>query len=86
MAIGFVLDWSWACIKLFNKDIGSVNAYLIKFYVFLNKKGKKCNFVIIQLCFCHYINIIRKDIEHHATSDDQKKIIRKISYKGKKYV
>lgn len=70
-----VVDWSWALInssiKAFNEDIGSLSTYLIKCFSFLTKQKQKINFVVLQICYCHFIKIILKDVEKYADNIDQ---------------
>ncbi|KAI8121094.1 hypothetical protein CVS40_7795 [Lucilia cuprina] len=70
-----VIDWSWALINStvegFNDGIGSTTAYLTKCYIHLSKKLPKLNFVIVQICCCHFIKIIAKDAKKHGKTDSQ---------------
>lgn len=70
-----VTDWSWALINssilFLNSDTATMPLYLKKCYTFLKSKGKSLNFGIVQLCCCHFIKILIRDIEQFSENDDQ---------------
>ena len=69
------LDWRLALInsslKMFSNDVAALNIYSIKCYIFLNKQNMKLNFVIVQICCCHFVKTGKTDIENIA-NDSQK--------------
>lgn len=78
-------DWSWAIInssiKIFN-DM-EIETYLRFCYNILNNQQKlPNNFVIIQICYCHFFKICMKDIENLAENEDQKSYFKKMIIKA----
>lgn len=73
-----VLDGSWALInsavQIFNEEIPNIIIYLEQYFKILNEGLPKLKFVIVQICYCHLIRIVKKDIELHAKNDQQSKI------------